>query len=257
MELGIKGRRALVIGASKGLGLACAQVLAEEGVAVVISSRNAASLEAAAKSIGAAGWVAGDVSQGSDVERIVDAAASELSGLDILVTNAGGPPSGPFDVATDDDWEIGHWLTVMSAVRLVRQALPHLRASGWGRIVNLTGFGVTEPVSDLVVSDSSRAAVTVMAKTIARDLAPHGITVNNIAPGPILTDRFQELQVARAARLGRSFDEQLSEFHKAIPVGRVGEAAEVGNLCAFLCSAHAGYITGQSIVIDGGINRSI
>ena len=257
MELGLEGRRALVVGASKGLGLACAQALCEEGAVVVLSSRSDARLEAAAKAIGAAGWVAGDVARASDVDHVVDTAARQLSGLDILVTNAGGPPTGPFEEADDGDWQIGHELTVMSAVRLIRRALPHLRASGRGRIVNLTGYGVTEPMRDLVVSDASRAAVTVMAKTIASDLAPDGITVNNIAPGPILTDRLRELHAARAAEQGRSLDEQLSAFRRTIPVGRIGEPGEVGKLCAFLCSAHAGYITGQSIVIDGGINRSI
>lgn len=246
-----------MVGASRGLGRACAEALAEEGAAVVICSRDAALLKAAASEFGVAGWVAGDVGSAAEVDRVVDTAVQTLSGLDVLVTNAGGPPTGPFEAATDDDWDIGHALTVMSAVRLIRRALPHLKASGRGRIVNLTGYGVTEPMSDLVVSDSSRAAVTVMAKTIASDLAPHGITVNNIAPGPILTDRLHELHAARAAQRGTSLEAQLDAFSKTIPIGRLGEPAEVGRLCAFLCSAHAGYLTGQSIVIDGGINRSI
>lgn len=257
MDLGLQGRRALVVGASKGLGMACARALAEEGAAVVISSRSAERLEAAAAAIGAVGWVAGDVSQPLSVERIVKEGVQRLSGLDILVANAGGPPTGSFDEATDDDWMVGHELTVMSAVRLIRLALPYLRASGRGRVVNLTGYGVSEPMRDLVVSDASRAAVTVMAKTIASDVARFGITVNNIAPGPILTDRLRELHDARARQSGISLEEQLSSFAKTIPVARFGEPEEVGKLCAFLCSTHAGYITGQSIVIDGGINRGI
>lgn len=257
VDLGLKGVRALVVGASRGLGRACAEALAEEGAAVVISSRDAVRLEAVAGEVGLAGWVAGDVVSASDVARIVDTAAESLGGIDVLVANAGGPPTGSFESATDDEWGIGHTLTVMSAVRLIRRALPHLKISGRGRIVNLTGYGVTEPMSDLVVSDASRAAVTVMAKTIATDLAPHGITVNNIAPGPILTDRLHELHAARAAQQGISLKEQLAAFAGTIPVGRLGDPREVGRLCAYLCSVHAGYLTGQSIVMDGGINRSI
>jgi 3-oxoacyl-[acyl-carrier protein] reductase len=145
----------------------------------------------------------------------------------------------------------------MSSVRLIRESVAPLKASGRGRIVNLTGFGVKEPMTDLLVSDSTRAAVTVMAKTIATDFAPFGITVNNIAAGPILTARLYEWHSARAKNEGITVDEQLERFAQTIPVRRVGQPDEVGKLCAYLCSTHAGFITGQSIVIDGGINRSI
>ena len=145
----------------------------------------------------------------------------------------------------------------MSAVRLIREALPALKASGRGRIVNLTGYGVKEPLTDLVVSDSVRAGVTVMAKTIASDLASHGITVNNIAPGPIMTDRLVEILSARAKSSGITLDEQFKLFSQTIPVQRMGKPSEIGDLCAYLCSSQAGYLTGQTIVIDGGINRSI
>ena len=147
-----------------------------------------------------------------------------LGGLDILVTNAGGPPTGPFEKVGDEDWDTAYQLNLMSAVRLIRVALPALKASGRGRIVNLTGYGVKEPITDLVVSDSLRAGVTVMAKTIATDLAPYGIT---------------------------------STIATTIPVRRMGEPKEIGDLCAYLASAQAGYLTGQSIVVDGGANRSI
>jgi len=145
----------------------------------------------------------------------------------------------------------------MSAVRLIREALPALKASGRGRIVNLTGYGVKEPMTDLVVSDSVRAGVTVMAKTIASDLAPFGITVNNIAPGPIMTDRLVAIHAARANSLGISIDEQFKRFAQSIPVRRMGRPEEIGDLCAYLCSPQAGYLTGQAIVVDGGVNRSI
>ena len=238
-------------------GKACAEALAEEGARVFICSRNRAELERTASAIGAAGYAAADVSRPDEVARVVAEATKTLGGLDCLITNAGGPPTAPFDKAGDGDWDIAYQLNLMSAVRLIREALPALKASGRGRIVNLTGYGVKEPMTDLVVSDSIRAGVTVMAKTIASDLAPFGITVNNIAPGPIMTDRLTEILSARAKSLGIAPDELFKRFAKTIPVQRMGQPNEIGDLCAYLCSKQAGYLTGQTIVVDGGVNRSI
>jgi len=257
MDLRLKDCRAFIAGASRGLGLACAKALADEGARVFICSRNTDELKRAAAQLGAAGYSAGDVSRQVEVARVVAEAIAALGGLDCLVTNAGGPPTAPFEKAGDGDWDIAYQLNLMSAVRLIREALPALKASGRGRIVNLTGYGVKEPLTDLVVSDSIRAGVTVMAKTIASDLAPYGITVNNIAPGPILTDRLTEILSARAKRLGITPDEQFERLSETIPVRRMGRPNEIGDLCAYLCSLQAGYLTGQTIVVDGGINRSI
>lgn len=257
MDLGLQGRRALVTGASRGLGRACASSLIAEGARVFVCSRSSAGIARAGAEIGAAGASAADVSRPDDVERVVGEATAALGGLDILVTNAGGPPPGVFAAAGDEDWTTGYELTLMSAVRLVRAALPSLRVSTQGRIVNLTGYGVKEPISDLVVSDSMRAAVTVMAKTIATDLAPYGITVNDIATGPVLTERMHEIHGARAAAAGISLEEQLGRAAAEIPAGRIGSPEEVGALCAYLCSGPAAFITGQAIVIDGGANRAI
>ena len=257
MDLGLTDCKAFVAGASRGLGKACAKSLSGEGARVFICSRNAEEAARVAAEIGAAGFSAADVSRPAEVERVVTAAIAALGGLDILVTNAGGPPAGSFETAGDADWDIGYGLNLMSAVRLIRSALPALKASGRGRIVNLTGYGVKEPMTDLVVSDAVRAGVTVMAKTIASDLAPFGITVNNIAPGPITTDRLIEIHTARAKKLNITVDEQLRRFSQTIPVRRMGEPKEIGDLCAYLCSLQAGYLTGQSIVVDGGVNRSI
>jgi 3-oxoacyl-[acyl-carrier protein] reductase len=257
MDLGLKDCRAFVAGASKGLGKACAKSLADEGVRVFVCSRNAEEIKQAAREIGAAGYSAADVSRPADVKRVVAEAAEKLGGLDILVTNAGGPPTGPFERAGDGDWDIAYQLTLMSAVRMIREALPALKASGRGRIVNLTGYGVKEPMTDLVVSDAVRAGVTVMAKTLASDLAPFGITVNNIAPGPIMTDRLVAILMARAKNLGITVEEQFKRFSETIPVRRMGRSEEIGDLCAYLCSLQAGYLTGQAIVVDGGVNRSI
>lgn len=257
MDLGLKGCRALVAGASKGLGKACATSLIGEGARVFICSRNRKEIEGTAAEIKAEGYLDADVSRPEEVSRLVAKAIELLGGLDILVTNAGGPPTAPFDKAPDKDWDIAYQLNLMSAVRLIREALPALKASGRGRIINLTGYGVKEPMTDLVVSDSVRAGVTVMAKTIASDLAPFGITVNNIAPGPIMTDRLIEILAARAKSLGISVEEQFKRFAETIPVRRMGQPKEIGDLCAFLCSPQAGYLTGQAIVVDGGVNRSI
>lgn len=257
MDLGLNGCRALIAGASKGLGKACAAALSREGARAFICSRNAEQIARTATEVGAAGSCTADISRPDEVKRVVAAAVAALGGLDILVTNAGGPPTGAFVKASDDDWDIGYQLNLMSAVRLIREALPALKASGRGRIVNLTGYGVKEPMSDLVVSDSVRAGLTVMAKTIASDLAPFGITVNNIAPGPIMTDRLIEIHVARAKSAGITLNDQLRRFCETIPVGRMGEPKEIGDLCAYLCSLQAGFLTGQSIVVDGGVNRSI
>lgn len=257
MDLGLKDCKALVAGASKGLGLACAAALAREGARVFVCARNADALTRAAAEIGAAGCSPADVSRPADVTRVVAEAVAALGGLDCLVTNAGGPPAAPFEKAPDADWDAAYALNLMSAVRLIREALPALKASGRGRIVNLTGYGVKEPISDLVVSDSIRAGVTVLAKTLATDLAPHGITVNTIAPGPIMTDRITEILSARAKRAGSTFDDELARFAASIPVRRIGQPNEIGDLCAYLCSPQAGYLTGQTIVVDGGINRAI
>ena len=257
MNLGLKDCRAFVAGASRGLGKACAKSLADEGARVFVCSRDVARIELAAAEIRAVGCSAADMSRAAEVKRVVAEAIAALDGLDILVTNAGGPPTGSFEKTRDDAWEIAHQLTLMSAVRLIHAALPALKASGRGRIVNLTGYGVKEPMTDLVVSDSVRAGVTVMAKTIASDLAPFGITVNNIAPGPIMTDRLIAIHTARAKDLGITLDEQLRRFSETVPVRRMGQPEEIGDLCAYLCSLQAGYLTGQSIVVDGGITRAI
>ena len=257
MDLGLKDCRAFIAGASRGLGKACAKALADEGARVFICSRNAGELKRTAAELSAAGYSAADLSRTEELKRAIADGIVALGGLDCLVTNAGGPPTAPFEQAGDDDWDIAYRLNLMSAVGLIREALPALKGSGRGRIVNLTGYGVKEPISDLVVSDSIRAGVTVMAKTIASDLAPFAITVNNIAPGPIMTDRLAEILAARAKNLGRTPEEQFKRLSETIPVRRMGLPNEIGDLCAYLCSPQAGYITGQTIVVDGGINRSI
>jgi 3-oxoacyl-[acyl-carrier protein] reductase len=239
VDLGLEDRRALVTAASKGLGRACAEVLIAEGARVVISSRNSEAIETTAREIGAFRSVAADMSKEGDPERLVNAAADSLGGLDIVVVNAGGPPPGPFEQTPLDAWDRAYQLTLMSAVRTVSAALPHLKRSDQGRIVFITSISVRQPIPNLLLSNSLRAAVTGMAKTLSAELAPNRITVNCLAPDAIRTDALR--------RLG-----DLERMEERAPMKRLGDAAEVGAACAFLCSRQAGYITGQSLGIDGG-----
>jgi 3-oxoacyl-[acyl-carrier protein] reductase len=246
VDLGLKDRRALVTAASKGLGRACAEALAAEGAQVFISSRDQASIEAAGTAIKAAGWAAADVSK--EPESMVEQAREKLGGLDILVVNAGGPAPGTFQATSLESWEAAFNLTLLSAVRLVKSALPDLKKSDQGRIVFITSITVRQPIANLVTSNSLRAGVTGIAKTLSLELAPDGITVNCLAPNAILTDRIRQL----AAAGGGDADEQLKRQAAATPMGRFGQPQEFGATCAFLCSRQAAYITGQTLGVDGG-----
>jgi len=246
VDLGLKDRRGLITAASRGLGRACAEALVAEGAAVFISSRDAAAIEATGRAIKAAGWAAADVSK--EPEALVDQARAKLGGLDVLVINAGGPPPGTFESTPLESWEPAFQLTLMSAVRLVKAALPDLKRSEQGRIVFITSISVRQPIPRLVLSNSLRAAVTGLSKTLARELAPQRITVNCLAPDAILTDRTRHL----AAAAGGDIDEELKRMAASAPMGRYGDPAEFAAACAFLCSKQAGYITGQTLGVDGG-----
>ena len=248
MDLGLRGRRALVTAASKGLGRACAEALIAEGAEIYIASRDKASIESAARQIKAAGWMAADVSKPGEPEALVEAAAARLKGLDVLVVNAGGPPAGTFQSTPLEQWEPAFQLTLMSAVRLMKAALPHLKRSDQGRVVFITSISVRQPIPNIVLSNAMRAAVTSLSKTLSRELAADRITFNCIAPDAILTDRTRHLAVAA----GQDPEEAVKRGAASAPMGRLGDPAEFGAACAFLCSKQAGYITGQTIGIDGG-----
>jgi len=248
VDLGLKGRRALVTAASKGLGRACAEALVAEGASVYISSRDGASIEATGRAIHAAGWFAADVSVAGEPESLVARAADAMGGLDVLVANAGGPPAGTFQSTPLEAWEAAFELTLMSAVRLVHAALPHLTRSGQGRVVFITSVSVRQPIPTLVLSNALRAAVTGLSKTLARELAGDGVTFNCLAPDAILTDRIRHLASGR----GGDVEAELKRRAEAAPMKRFGEPAEFAAACAFLCSRQAGFITGQTIGVDGG-----
>jgi 3-oxoacyl-[acyl-carrier protein] reductase len=248
MDLGLKGRRALVTASSRGLGRACAEALVAEGARVYISSRDPRAIESVGREMGAAGWYAGDLAVAGEPEAQVNACVDVLGGLDVLVVNAGGPPPGTFQSTPLDAWEAGFELTLMSAVRLVKAALPHLKSSHQGRIVFITSISVRQPIPHIAISNALRGGVTGLAKTLARELAGDRITVNCLAPDAILTDRLKD--IARAQ--GVDPEEAMRRSAEAAPMKRMGEPAEFGAACAFLCSRQAGYITGQTLGIDGG-----
>ena len=262
MDLGIEGRVALVAAASKGLGKAAAMELAREGARVVIAARDEEELAAAADDIrhttGADVLaVPADVTVVADIEALVGAAASEFGDIDILVNNAGGPRPGVFTDMTDADWLVAINLNLMSAVRLTRLVLPGMRRKRWGRIINMTSISVKQPLPNLILSNAARSAVVAMAKTLSLQVAADGITVNNVCPGTILTDRVRSLAANTAQVQGITPEQALQQMQADIPMGRLGRPEELAALIAFLASERASYITGATIQVDGGLYRGL
>jgi 3-oxoacyl-[acyl-carrier protein] reductase len=257
MDLGLKDKIALVTASSRGLGRASAEALAQEGTQVAICAREGQVLRATAVDIGTATGaeilaIPADVSKGEDIERVVKDVVEHFGGLHILVTNAGGPPAGYFLDFDEQQWQQAFNLTMLSAVRLIRAAIPHMQQQQWGRIINITSLSVKEPIDNLILSNSIRAAVHGMAKTLANQLGQDGITVNNVMPGTIHTDRIEQLAQHTAHQTGQSVAEVLTEFGQQVPLGRVGQPEEFGAVLAFLASERASYINGASIPVDGG-----
>lgn len=262
MDLGLEGRRALVLAGTSGLGLATARALAGEGALVALCGRDAVRAERAAREVaeGTGGRVVGlqaDVSDAAQVERVVGDAAGALGGLDILVTNAGGPPPGTFEALDDEAWARAVDLTLMSVVRSVRAALPHLERSQGGAVLALASSSVKAPIGNLTLSNVLRPAVQALMKTLSLELAGRGIRVNTLSPGRVLTPRITQLDQARAKREGSTLDAVREASVKAIPLGRLGDPDEFGMVAAFLVSDAASYMTGSSILVDGGMVRCL
>jgi 3-oxoacyl-[acyl-carrier protein] reductase len=262
MDLGIKGKVAFVAAASKGLGRAVAEELAAEGASLILCARNAENLNLVAEQIAETSGVpvlpvAADVSNADDVARAVQAGIEKFGRIDILVTNAGGPPAGGFDDLNRDMWESATRLTLNSVLELTRAVLPGMKERQWGRILNITSITVKQPVDNLMLSNSLRAAVTGFARTLANEVATDGITVNNILPGYTRTERMEELARAASEREGISEAEASAKREAEIPMRRLGEPREFAALAAFLVSERASYITGTSIPVDGGWIRSL
>jgi 3-oxoacyl-[acyl-carrier protein] reductase len=262
VDLGLRGKVALVAASSKGLGRAIAEELAAEGAHLVMCARGKETLEQTAQSIRETTGVkvitvAADVSNTADASRVAKAALDELGRVDILVTNSGGPPSGPFENLTPEMWDSATSLLLKSAVELTRAVLPGMKERRWGRILNVTSIAAKQPIDGLMLSNSLRAAVIGFARTLASEVAPFNVTVNNLLPGYTRTDRVQELARAAGEKGGSSSTDIVSKWEKEIPMGRLGEPREFAALAAFLASERASYITGTSIAVDGGWIRSI
>jgi 3-oxoacyl-[acyl-carrier protein] reductase len=257
MDLGLKDRVAIVAAASRGLGKACALELAQEGASVAICARHASSLAAAADEIRTATGaevlpIAADLTDAEQIQHLADETLRRYGRIDVLVTNNGGPPAGYCDEFDDEIWEKAHQLTLMSAVRLIRAALPAMRAQKWGRIINITSVTTKQPINNLVLSNVYRLGVVGLAKTLSAQLAAEGITVNNVAPGYIRTDRVLDLAQVRAKEEGKTVEEIMADIIADYPMKRMGEPRELAALVAFLASERASYITGTTIQADGG-----
>lgn len=262
MDMGLRGKVAVVCAASKGLGKASARGLAAEGANLVICARGEDVLKQTADEISKATGVkvvpvALDVSQEADCTRLIEATKAEFGGLDILVNNAGGPPPGFFMDFSDEQWAAGFETNFMSAVRLVRLAIPIMQQRGGGRVVNIVSLSVKQPIENLVISNSIRASVIGLMKTLSQQFGADGITFNNVLPGTILTDRVRQTSRAQAEREGISVDEVIARGGKAVPMGRIGQPEDLGALVTFLASSHAQWITGTSIQVDGGAYKGL
>src|ERR1700752_4146552 len=262
MDLGLKNKVALVAAASRGLGRAVAEEFASEGASLIICSRKSEAIEQVADEIERAAGatvfgMAADVSNPDDVARLVESGQERFGRIDILVTNAGGPPAGQFESFTLSQWEDATRLLLHSAIELARQVLPGMKERRWGRILNITSIAVKQPVDNLILSNNLRAGVTGFARTLANEVAAFGVTVNNILPGYTSTERVEELAGMMARKEGISSDEFKSRWENEIPMRRLGEPREFAALAAFLVSERASYITGTSIQVDGGWIKSL
>ncbi|MBO0736986.1 MAG: SDR family oxidoreductase, partial [Alphaproteobacteria bacterium] len=257
MDLKIRGRKALVCAASKGLGRACAMSLARAGAELTITARTAADLEETAEEIrkqtgASVTAVAGDIT--SEAGRA--AALAACPEPDILVNNAGGPPHGDFREWSIEDWQKAVNANMLTPIMLIKATVDGMCARKFGRIVNITSSSVKSPIAILGMSNGARAGLTGFVAGLARQVARHNVTINNLLPGPFLTDRLRSGIDFEARRAGKTFDELLAERAARVPAGRVGDPAEFGDACAFLCAASSGFLVGQNLLLDGGAFNS-
>lgn len=262
MDLGFDGRVALVTAASKGLGRATAEQLAAEGARVMISSRDESSLTQTAAEIeeasgGEVAYLAADVTREKDIRYLVGETEERFGSVDILINNSGGPPAGNFDNVRDQDWQEAFELNLMSLVRLTREVLPYMRVTGNGRIVNFASSSIKQPLENLILSNTFRAAILGLSKSLSIELASDGILVNTIGPGRIGTDRVASIDEMRAERLGIPVHKVQEEAESRIPVGRYGTPEEFARVATFLASPANTYMTGQALLVDGGMVKAL
>lgn len=262
MDLGIKGKSALVTASSKGIGRAIAESLAEEGCKVAICSRNKEELLTAAaeikKKFGTEPvWCVCDLNKVKDIETTVESVKKQFGGIDIMVNNCGGPEPGYFQELSDESWQDAFEQVLLSAVRFCSLVVPDMILHEWGRIINITSIAVKQPIDRLMLSNSLRNGLIGYSKTLSNEIAKYNVTVNNIAPGYTLTNRIYDLAVNRAKQMEKSHEEILIDMAKEIPMNRLASPEEVATVCTFLASKHASYITGNTIQVDGGLNKGI
>lgn len=256
MDLGLRGKVALVTAASKGMGKACAMGLAAEGARVAMCSRTRADIEAAADEVRTATGaevlaLTADVTRAADVKALVAAATGRFGGVDVLIANAGGPPRGGLAEMTDEQWVGAFEISVLSVVRLIREVLPSMRARRWGRILTIQSVSVKQPVDGLLLSNAVRPGTAGLMKTLAPELGRDNITINVLCPGPIMTDRF--LSGARSA--GLPVAQYVERAAASVPLGRIGTPEEFASVAVFLASERASYVTGVALQVDGGVVR--
>jgi 3-oxoacyl-[acyl-carrier protein] reductase len=262
VDFGLTDRVALVAAASKGIGFASARELAREGARVFLCSRDEKRASEAAHKIheetgAVVAGVGADVTDEASVARFVELAIERAGHVDILVTNAGGPPATTFDQTDLDLFRKAFELNALSAIRLAKLVLPRMRQQKWGRIINITSVSVKQPIEGLILSNTVRAGLTGWAKTVATEVAPDGVTVNNVAPGYTLTERQEELARARSGAMGKTKEEIIATWATQGPMGRIGKPEEIAAAVAFLASERASYITGTTLQVDGGWVRSL
>ena len=262
MDLGLKGKTALVAASSRGLGRAVADELAKEGANLLICARTVAPLEETGQWIHDATGaevvaVPADLTDPADIDRLMETALSDFEKIDILVTNTGGPPPGPFESHSVEAWNTAVEQNLNSVLNLTRAVLPGMKKAGWGRIINITSVAVKQPLNRLILSNAVRAAVTGFAKTLANEVASSGITVNNVMPGYTRTGRLDGLAANISETQGITVEEAFARWEGQSPMGRIGEPDELAALVAFLASERASYITGTSIPVDGGFIQAL
>lgn len=262
MDMGLKNRVALVAASSQGIGRATAEAFAAEGCRIAMCARNAQTLQAAAENIRKQHQVevlaeAFDVSDAGAVSRFVTAVVSRFGRVDICVTNAGGPPAKGFLAATIDEWHRAVELNFLSTVYFAREVIPHMQRHHWGRIITLTSITTKQPVTDLVLSNAVRAAVVGLVKSLANEFGKDGILVNNVGPGFTVTDRLKDLAKKRSAASGKSEKEIVDAWAAEAPLKRLGEPREVAETIVWLASERASYVTGQTVLVDGGLYKGL
>lgn len=261
MDLNLNGKVAVVIASSQGLGKAVATELVKEGAYVMLASRNAAKLELVSKELqamgpGKASFHATDITKPEEIKELIEDTVRTFGGIDILVNNAGGPPTGKFEDFSDESWQNSFELDLLSYIRIIREALPHLKVNG-GRIVNMASISVKTPLPNLILSNTFRTGVVGLSKTLAEEFAPYGILVNVVAPGLISTDRIKYLNQMNADKEGREVKDVEKDALRKIPMGRYGTPEEFGKAVTWLVSGANTYITGSTIYLDGGMAKAL